>query len=484
MKNTINDLPQEILADILLLATKANQEDNERFTYGLTETLLPLQRAKLARYVRGPVTAEHLRWDATDSIRQVCSRWHDWALSYNLEHVFERKGRGSERWTELSRSRRKYSLYELIDRPSGCSVFQDPVGSLRKTDNTFRNLPHLTKHVRRLWFNGFHTAESDKHILSIVSECDHLQFLSVPWTVLRRSTAEDWIDLLNVGTGHGCPLQSLEIQAVCLPKDQAQALENDTTPNPLLDPRVNFSDLKRLKIFGNTLHDPITDTDLALIARTATNLEALDITNISTISVAGVLKLVKASFNTLQVLEHSPRSDDGFYHPYPGHIPDDEHVCDLLTSLPKMRDLSISIPTVCASLFSNENIRWEGEFQVRAIDICGCSPSTTGPERAIELRKVLNAAKGLMAARGRMRKELAMELFFAGCIFDVGKGLVHGDFVLAELRSHGCWPRDRRISMKGPYGNTGVYGKEESASWDAVPEEEFLEAVEKGWIQL
>lgn len=480
----INDLPQEILSDILLLATKANEEENERFTYGLTETLLPLQRAKLARYVRGPVTAEHLRWDATESIRQVCSRWHDWALSYNLEHVFERKGRGSERWAELSRNRRKYSLYELIDRPSGQSVFQDPVGSLRKTDNTFHNLPHLTKHVRRLWFNGFYTAETDKHILSIVSECDHLQFLSVPWTVLRRSTAEDWIDLLNVNTGHGCALQSLELQAVCLPKDQAQALEDDTSPNPLLDPRVDFSSLKRLKIFGNTLHKPITDTDLALIARTAKNLTALDITNISTISVAGVLALVKASSRTLQVLEHSPRSDDGFYHPYPGHISNNAHVCNLLTSLPKMRDLSVSIPTMCASLFREENVQWEGEFQVRAIDICGCNTSTSGPDRASELKKVLTAAKGLMASRGRMRKNLSIELFFAGCIFDVGKGLVHGDFVLAEVRSHGSWPRDRRISMKGPYGTTGVYGKEEGAVWDAVPEEEFLEGVEKGWIQL
>lgn len=480
----INDLPQEILSDILLLATKANEEENERFTYGLTETLLPLQRAKLARYVRGPVTAEHLRWDATESIRQVCSRWHDWALSYNLEHVFERKGRGSERWAELSRNRRKYSLYELIDRPSGQSVFQDPVGSLRKTDNTFHNLPHLTKHVRRLWFNGFYTAETDKHILSIVSECDHLQFLSVPWTVLRRSTAEDWIDLLNVNTGHGCALQSLELQAVCLPKDQAQALEDETSPNPLLDPRVDFSSLKRLKIFGNTLHKPITDTDLALIARTAKNLTALDITNISTISVAGVLALVKASSHTLQVLEHSPRSDDGFYHPYPGHISNDAHVCNLLTSLPKMRDLSVSIPTMCASLFREENVQWEGEFQVRAIDICGCNTSTSGPDRAVELKKVLTAAKGLMASRGRMRKNLSIELFFAGCIFDVGKGLVHGDFVIAEVRSHGSWPRDRRISMKGPYGTTGVYGKEEGAVWDAVPEEEFLEGVKKGWIQL
>lgn len=83
-----------------------------------------------------------------------------------------------------------------------------------------------------------------------------------------------------------------------------------------------------------------------------------------------------------------------------------------------------------------------------------------------------------------MRKDLAVELFFAGCIFEVGKGLVHGDFVVAEVRSNGSWPQKRWISMKGPYGNTGVYGKEESAVWDAIGEEEFLEGVERGWVQL
>jgi hypothetical protein len=437
-RRNINDLPQELLSNILLLATKANQNENETFTYGLTNTTLPLLPPKLNRYVRGPVTAESLRWDATRSIRQVSSRWHTWALSYNLEHVFERKSPGSERWAELSLNRRKYSLYELINSYSGQPVFQDPINSLRKTDKVFHNLPHLTKHVRRLWFNGFHTAETDKHILSIVSECDHLQFLSVPWTVLRRSTAEDWIDLLNVNTGHGCALKSLEIQAVCLPKSQALALEQETNPsNPLASPLVTFSSLKRLKIFGNTLHNPITDTDLSLIAKTATNLTALDITNISTISVAGVLKLIKSSQKTLQVLEHSPRSDDGFYHPFPGNLPDNEHICTLLSNLPKMRDLSISIPTLCTSLFQNENINWEGEFQVRATDLCGCKSSTTGPERASQLGAILSQAKNVIEARTRLRKVLAMEVFFAGCIFEVGKGLVHGDFCVGEVRRGG-----------------------------------------------
>jgi hypothetical protein len=482
----INHLPPEILSHILLLATKRNECDGERFTYGLAQPPLPLQKAKLAKYVRGPVTAESLRWDATDSIRQVCRAWHRWALSYNLEHVFERRWRGSERWAELSPNRRKYSIYELIDNPSGYAVYRDPNQSIKATDRLFRQLPHVTCHVRRLWFNGFHTADTDKLILSIVSECHNLQFLSVPWTLLRRSTAEDWVDLLNVNTGVGHALHSLELQAVCLPKDQAEALEREQSPNALADPRVDFSALKRLKIFGNTLHKPICDDDLHLIARTATNLEVLDITNLSTISVAGMLALVKASRATLQVLEHSPRSDDGFYHPYPGQMPSNEHVCDLLsTSLPRMRDLSISIPYLCATLFSHTEVRWEGECQVRATDLCGCNSSTTGTERAAKLRTVFAAARTLVESRRRLGHQLSTELFFAGCIFEPEKSLVHGDFVLAEIRSNGVWPRQRHTSTKGPYGTTGVYGKEDDGvNWDAVWEDEYLLAVENGWIQL
>ncbi|KAM3419997.1 hypothetical protein BST61_g3309 [Cercospora zeina] len=481
----ITHLPSEILSDILLLATRTNENEGASFTYGLTQAPLPLQKAKLTKYVRGPVTAESLRWDATASIRQVCARWHDWALSYNLEHVFERRWRGSERWAELSSNRRKYSIYELMDRPSGCAVFRDPNSSLKATDRIFHQLPHMTNHVRRLWFNGFYTAETDKLILSVVSECHKLQFLSVPWTVLRRSTAEDWIDLLNVNTGIGSALQSLELQAVCLAKDQADALEKEDSPNALEDPRVDFSQLKRLKIFGNTLHKPICDADLELMAQTATNLEVLDITNLSTISVAGMLALVKASHNTLQVLEHSPRSDDGFYHPYPGQIPSNEHICELLTSLPRMRDLSISIPYMCEHLFSDLEVQWTGECQVRATDICGCDSSTPGAVRAHKLRKVFNAARELVESRRRLGHKLSIELFFAGCIFEPEKNLVHGDFVLSEIRSNCAWPRGKQVSTKGPYGTTGVYGKEDDGvNWDALWEDEYLLAVEQGWVQL
>ena len=479
----INELPHEILSDILLKATKANEAEGESYTYGLTQAPLPLQKTKLTKYVRGPLSGESLRWDATSAIRHVCAQWHDWALAYNLEHVIERTWRGSERWAELTNRRKSFSIYELIDNPSGYAVYRDPHGSLKKTDRLFASLPSAASHVRRLWFNGFYVAETDKLTLSIIANCRQLQYLSVPWTILRRATAQEWVDLLNAGIAGRTPLHSLELKAVCLPRDQAEALETDRTVNPLKDPRVDFSSLKRLKIFGNTLHKPVCDVDLRLIARTATNLECLDITNLSTITVAGMLALVKASRETLQVLEHSPRSDDGFYHPHPGRLETGEHICELLASLPQLRDLSISVPSMCADLFANHEVKWAGELQVRATDMCQCGKDGSTDSKADKLQATLNAVRELIIAKRRVRHEVSAQLFFAGCIFEPEKRLVHGDFALAEVSSNGRWPLNAQSSTLGPYGQSGTYGKDEGL-WDAVSEEEYLHALDKGWVML
>ncbi|KAF2859074.1 hypothetical protein K470DRAFT_265578 [Piedraia hortae CBS 480.64] len=481
-----DELPPEIWSDILRRAALLNAAEGPHFTYGLSQAQLPLEQPshqpKPVKYVRGPVSAEQLRWDATASIRQVSSRWHHWALAYNLEHIFERRWQGSERWANLSFNRHSYGLYELIDRPSGSYVYRDPFGSLTLTDTFFQRFPTTAKFVRRLWFNGFYAAKTDGLILSIVANCPCLESLTIPWTVLRRASVDQWLDLLKHNSLRGAPLRSLELQAVCLPSDQAAALYKHTSPSALEDDRVSFASLKRLKFFGNTVHKPVTDRDLYLIAQTATNLDCLDITNLSTVSVAGMLALVKASHDTLQVLEHSPRSDDGFFHPFPGHLENGEHICELLTSLPCMRDLSISIPHVCASLFSEEDVQWAGDLQVRAAGLCGIASSGDGEVRAKALATILSKSRQLIKARQRLRKELHVELFFAGCIFKPEDSLVHGDFTTAEALSHGNWPAAKQNSTLGPYGQTGTYGKEEN-SWIAVSETEFLRGVVNGWVE-
>lgn len=92
----INDFPYEVLTQILEEVTKANIRDGPTYTFGLQQAPLPLERAKLQRYVRGPVPPELLKWDATATLRSVCWKWHEWALEHSIKDVYIRRWKGGE----------------------------------------------------------------------------------------------------------------------------------------------------------------------------------------------------------------------------------------------------------------------------------------------------------------------------------------------------------------------------------------------------
>jgi hypothetical protein len=92
----INDFPYEVLTQILDEVTKANIRDGPTYTFGLQQAPLPLERAKLQRYVRGPVPPELLKWDATATLRSVCWKWHEWALEHSIKDVYIRRWKGGE----------------------------------------------------------------------------------------------------------------------------------------------------------------------------------------------------------------------------------------------------------------------------------------------------------------------------------------------------------------------------------------------------
>lgn len=489
----INDLPHEILQQILVEAATLNKKEGVTFTYGLSHANIHGQPNKLSRSIRGPVSADTLRWDSTSSIRKVCREWHDWALRHALRDIYLRRWRGSERWAELPIERSNYAIYELIDNPSGCAVYRDPYTSLRETVKLFTKYPHLTENVERLWFNSFLTPESEALIFKVLRSCNNLTNISVPWTILRHGTGQDWLHLLGTAKPGDVPVKSLELQAVCLSDMMTYSPDVNFDRKALLDPRVDFSNLRRLKLIGNTNFMPICDADLEIISRTACNLEEFHVTCLSTVTIAGVMAIVKGAQQTLRVLDHSPRSHDGFFHPDPGTLAPGDHACEILANCPNLKDVSISIPSMCSSLFANHDVKWEGECQVRALQLCPLyNPAHSGPagtslkssrENAIHLRSLLDSARVLTQARARHRKSLDIELFFADCIFDPADERVHGGFALAEISSYGHWPRCKTSSGKGPYGSTGLYGKEEG-DWDEVGEGEWFEGIEGGYIRI
>ncbi|OCK81037.1 hypothetical protein K432DRAFT_381687 [Lepidopterella palustris CBS 459.81] len=479
----INSFPYEILSQILSAATQLNERDGVTFTFGLSQAPLPAQKASLQRYVRGPVPPEMLKWDATASIRLVCWEWHEWALEYAMKDIYIRRWKGSERWAEISQRREKYGLYELIEKPSGTAVYRDPFCSLTRTVKLLRKYPGVASKIRRMWFDGFYVSETDLQIFDAVRSCSNLTSVSLPWTTLRHLGAQEWGRLLH---GNGNPLQSLELLAVDLTAKQSEDPKNRVNFHPLNSDLADFSQLRKLKIFGDSTFMPINDQDLQAIARTATRLEEFHLTCLSTISIDGVMAIVKSSQSTLNVLEHSPRSNDGFFHPHPGSLSDSEHICTVLTNCPRLETVSLSVPSMCSALFSNENVRWAGDLQVRAARLCGHEDGRSTFAAQDSLQQLLDQARRLVSARANSHipKDLYIELFFADFIFEPHVNAVHGDFQLAGLASGGSWPATRALSRKGPYGTTGLYGKDEEGLFERVDEEEFIQGVKKHWVSI
>jgi len=142
---------------------------------------------------------------------------------------------------------------------------------------------------------------------------------------------------------------------------------------------------------------------------------------------------------------------------------------------------------MCTKLFSNTGVRWRGDAQVRALDVCGYEHNRGSHECHQELRKLLQTARDLIYHRGHgtMPAELTLELFFADMIFDPHVRLVHGDFQEAEEASGGLWPGIKNMSGKGPYGSTGLYGKEEEEGlFSCIDEEELFVGLARKFVQL
>ena len=187
------------------------------------------------------------------------------------------------------------------------AVRRDPSNDLEETGRVLSQYPNFAAKVQRLWFDGFYSADTDRCIFAALRKCPNLVSATIPWTTIRHVSAEDWSALLDSGNTHleseekisqdgilgrdrrgtrQC-LETLELKAVDLARSQIELSANRADLSPLLDPKVDFGKLKRLKLFGNTTFLPVTDDDLRAIARTAVNLEELHVTALSTVTIEG-----------------------------------------------------------------------------------------------------------------------------------------------------------------------------------------------------
>ena len=89
MPASINDLPYELLSQILENVICFNVEQNSRRTYGFDMELHapPDPDVRMQRLLKGLMTPDSVRWTASNTIRRVNSRWHDLALKYSFRDL-------------------------------------------------------------------------------------------------------------------------------------------------------------------------------------------------------------------------------------------------------------------------------------------------------------------------------------------------------------------------------------------------------------
>jgi hypothetical protein len=373
------------------------------------------------------------------------------------------------------------TLDSLTLNPSSIAVYRDPYLSLRKTSDLFNRYPTSALCVRRLWFNGYHGLETNALIFSILRYCTNVEHLTLPWTTLRYGSSDEWARLLGRRSDARRPL-SLEILAVDLGATKIGDARNHMNKQPLESAMVDFGRVERLKIFGNTNFMPITDDDLLAIARTAKTLREIHVTGTSSVSLDGVMALVNASKHKLQVLEHSPLAKDGFEHPRTLSMQKHGHICERLLECPQLRNLSISLPCLCEQLFADSSINWIGEVQIRAESLC--NHPTDRREVRERFWHILDLTRSLMATKNQHHGvELDIQLFINYWIFEPRRSLVHGNIALGQALSDNTWPYTSAVSNMGPYGQTGLYGKDEGP-YSCISEEEFREGLSRGYISF
>ncbi|KAF6223806.1 hypothetical protein HO173_013137 [Letharia columbiana] len=479
MPTSINNLPYELFSAILEETAELNIQGNPQYTYGLSQAPEPLQDVRMQRVVRGQVSPDTRKWNAVDAIRQVNQQCHQWASEYALRSLFITRWRGSERWMQSR------TLHTVQTNLSSIAVYRDPYHSLRKTLQLFESSSALACCVRRISFVGYYGAETNAMIFGILRRCTKLEYVTLPWTALRYGSTEDWSRLLGRNENFHS-ISSLELLAVDLKQSQIDNAKNQIDNKPLSSPRVDFSALKRLKIFGQSNFMPLTDDDLIAISHTAVNLRELHITGTASVTIDGIGAIANSSDETLEILEHSPLTADGFEHPDPTSLRGQkQHLCPKILECPRLRNLSLSLPSICEHLFADTSVNWSGEMQIRTSTVCGRHPISlkTSKKSQTIFWRILEQARSLMSLREKEGVELDVEIFINNWIFEPRCYRVHGDLNVAEVVSDGSWPQDAIWSSKGPYGRTGLYGKDEGP-YQVVSEDVFKQGLSKHYVSF
>ncbi|KAF6240259.1 hypothetical protein HO173_001870 [Letharia columbiana] len=474
MPASINDLPYELLSQILENVICFNVEQNSRRTYGFDMELHapPDPDVRMQRLLKGLMTPDSVRWTASNTIRRVNSRWHDLALKYSFRDLYVLSWRGSEKHM-LSGVVRTTSLEHL-----SLSTFSDSSTFLSKTASLLENHPTLSSYIRRIWFDGYYEAKESAMIFGILRQCKKLEDLLIPWTTLRHGTVAGWSSLFGTNAAGPC-VTSLEIRAMNLPKrSPAMKKENHFGNNALESTSVDFNNLACLRLFGNSKFMTITDKDLMAIARTASNLRELHVSNAASLGPKGIGALIRSSRLSLEVLELDGSSQMEPEEPEQPNSYSHLRLPRLIAQCPLLRRLRLQSVHTCRDIFACDDVAWSGKVQI-CLGVTSYFQVPQPDEDTTILYQVLDQARCFMDSRTRSDKNLVdIEIFTSGFIFEPGCALVHGDFPTTHA-VRGPW----LVKKKESYRNSQMNGYV-SAFPFCITEDEFRDGLIKGYVWI
>lgn len=476
MPANINDLPYELLSQILEIVLRSNVEQNSRKTYAFDMGLHapPDPDVRMQRLLKGLMTPDSVRWTASDTIRRVNPRWHDLALKYSFKDLYVLSWRGSEKYTLSGIARTKPLEHLGLSTSSEFSPF------LGKTAKLLENHPTLSSYIRRIWFDGYYEAKESAVIFGMLRQCKKLEDLLVSWTALRHGTVADWSSLFGSNAAGPC-ITSLEIRAMNLSKrSPAMKKENQFDNNALESTSVDFSNLVCLRLFGNSKFMTITDKDLIAIARTATNIRELHMSNAASLGPKGIGTLIRSSRLSLEVLEldrcfqMEPEQSEQ-YNDY-SHI----RLPQFIAQCPFLRRLRLQSVHTCRDIFSRDDVVWSGKVQI----YLGVNSSFEVPqtdEDTTILYQVLDQARRFMNSRTRTRTgetSVEIEIFTGRFMFEPRCATVYGDFPMTHaLREPWLYKK------KESHRNVQMIGYERAFPF-CITEDEFKVGLDKGYVWL
>jgi hypothetical protein len=291
---------------------------------------------------------------------------------------------------------------------------------------------------------------------------------------------EDWQDILKTAkkTSAERSLVSLEIRCSSIgagnsvEKSSLPAHEGICIPQ---DVRDNFERLQRLRLSGGAPSRTVTDHHLVDISKTATNLESIQVTGSLSVSIDGLCALMKSSQRSVRLLEY--RNFATATNVSKSHD-DIGHHCVTLSALPTLRELHVSVPSICEGPFNNHDVKWSGTCSIRFQQICN-TPTCNGQQHlTVLLKDLLSAARSLIDERRRLREGLVLELTYGNYVFRPGQ-VARGEFLPILGTFRGDEMRDSPVELS-PSRDKMLRGQEStrveiSGSW-------FLRAMAEGWI--